>query len=46
MQSFDEFIESLANEPIQSRPAKARETYLCGQCGGTWQRLPITKRGF
>lgn len=35
MQSFDEFIDSLANEPIQSRPAKARETYTCGQCGGT-----------
>lgn len=35
MSSFDDFIDSLANEPIQTRPARVEERFPCGQCAGT-----------
>lgn len=35
MSSFDAFVSSLANDPIQTRSAAVRETFPCGQCGGT-----------
>ena len=33
--SFDAFINSLANEPLETRNAKVEERFPCGQCGGT-----------
>jgi hypothetical protein len=35
MTDFDSFIDSLANEPIQTRAHKVEERFNCGQCGGT-----------
>lgn len=35
MNDFDNFIASLSNDPIQTKPSTARQTFPCGQCGGT-----------
>ena len=35
MNDFDSFVDSLANDPIQTKPFAARQTWPCGQCGGT-----------
>jgi hypothetical protein len=35
MNDFDSFIASLSNDPIQTKSSTARQTWPCGQCGGT-----------
>lgn len=36
MSSFEDFVDSLMSEPVQTRPTKAdKPKYPCGQCGGT-----------
>lgn len=36
MNSFDDFVNSLANDKIETRTSAApKPTYTCGQCGGT-----------